>query len=150
MGFLPVVSGLRRRKTVTKKDIIEIVARKTGHKKNHIKIITECVFDVFTERLATERRMEIRNFGVFKVKDTPARIGRNPISKEAADVPARRIVQFKAGKTMKEQVNSIEEQELSAPYGETPAAIVSPAEEANPSTSSNEAGPGVENTGGTL
>ena len=90
---------------MTKKDIIEIVARKTGHKKNHIKIITECVFDVFTERLATERRMEIRNFGVFKVKDTPARIGRNPVSKEAADVPARRIVQFKAGKTMKEWVN---------------------------------------------
>ncbi len=102
---------------MTKKDIIEIVARKTGHKKNHIKIITECVFDVFTERLATERRMEIRNFGVFKVKDTPARIGRNPVSKEAADVPARRIVQFKAGKTMKEWVN-----QAGGPSGPPPTA----------------------------
>lgn len=90
---------------MTKKDIIEIVAEQTGNKKNHTKIIVECVLETFIERLAKEKRIEIRNFGVFKVKDTPARVGRNPVTKEAADVSARRIVQFKAGKTMKRLVN---------------------------------------------
>lgn len=89
---------------MTKKEIIEIVAQRTGQRKNHTKVIIECVFDVFIETLARERRIEVRNFGVFRVKETPARIGRNPVTKESADVPARNIVQFKAGKFMKDIV----------------------------------------------
>ncbi len=89
---------------MTKKEIIEIVAQRTGQRKNHTKVIIECVFDVFIETLARERRIEVRNFGVFRVKETPARIGRNPVTKESADVPARNIVQFKAGKYMKDIV----------------------------------------------
>ncbi len=95
--------------SVTKKDIIDIVSKRTGYKKNHTKDIVEKVLQVFMERLAQESRMEIRNFGVFKVKRTPRRIGRNPVTKEVADVPARNIVQFKAGKLMKEWVNNPEE-----------------------------------------
>lgn len=90
---------------MTKKEIIEIVSERTKLKKNHTKAIVECVLDVFIETLAQEGRIEIRNFGVFKVKRTPARIGRNPVTKESADVPARNIVQFKAGKYMKEHVS---------------------------------------------
>ena len=89
---------------MTKKEIIEIVAQRTRQKKNHTKAIVECVFDVFIKMLAKEGRIEVRNFGVFKVKRTPARIGRNPVTKESADVPARNIVQFKAGKYMKDRV----------------------------------------------
>jgi len=91
---------------VTKKEIIEIVSQRTKLKKNYTKAIVECVFDVFIETLAEEGRIEVRNFGVFKVKRTPARVGRNPVTKESADVPARNIVQFKAGKQMKELVSS--------------------------------------------
>jgi nucleoid DNA-binding protein len=77
---------------MTKKDIVEIVANSAKDKKNHIKMIVETVFDVFMDLLAEQRRVEVRNFGVFKV------------TKEIADVPARKIVQFKAGKTMKDRV----------------------------------------------
>jgi nucleoid DNA-binding protein len=90
---------------VTKKEIIEAVSEKTNTKKAHSRAIVESVLDVFIEILASEGRIEIRNFGVFKVKDTPARIGRNPVTREVADVPARKIIQFKAGKEMKEVVN---------------------------------------------
>ena len=89
---------------MTKKEIVEIVSEKTKLKKNHTKAIVECVLDVFIDTLATEGRIEVRNFGVFKVKRTPARVGRNPLTKESADVPARNIVQFKAGKYMKDRV----------------------------------------------
>ena len=89
---------------MTKKEIIEIVSEQTKLKKNHTKAVVESVFEVFVEILASEKRIEVRNFGVFKVKRTPARIGRNPVTKESADVPARNIVQFKAGKHMKERV----------------------------------------------
>ena len=89
---------------VTKKEIIEIVSQRTRQKKSHTKTIVECVFDSFIETLARERRIEVRNFGVFRVKRTPARVGRSPVTKESADVPARNIVQFKAGKYMRDRV----------------------------------------------
>ena len=91
---------------MTKKDIIDIVAERTGLKRNFTSTVIECILEEFIEKLAKEKRIEIRNFGVFKVKDTPARIGRNPKTREVAEVPARKIIQFKAGKTMKELVIS--------------------------------------------
>lgn len=101
---------------MTKKEIIELVAERTKLNKNLTKAIVECVLDVFIEILASEKRIEVRNFGVFKVKRTPARVGRNPVTKETADVPARNIVQFKAGKFMKELVaDDVPENEPSAP-----------------------------------
>lgn len=108
---------------MTKKEIIEIVAQRTRQKKNHTKAIVECVFDVFIETLAREKRIEVRNFGVFKVKRTPARVGRNPVTKESADVPARNIVQFKAGKYMKDRVGrgrKPEGREVESPETEGP------------------------------
>ena len=89
---------------MTKKDIVEIVVERTGQRKSHAGIIVECTFDVFMKMLAKERRIEIRNFGTFQIKPTPARIGRNPVTRETAEVPARNIVQFKAGRLMKNLV----------------------------------------------
>ncbi len=67
-----------------------------------------CVFDVFTDMLVKERHIEVRDFGVFVVRQTPARVGRNPLTRESAEVPARNIIRFKAGKKMKEAVNESE------------------------------------------
>ncbi len=92
-----------------KKDIIQLVAtrmRQIGQpiKINHIKVIVECVLEVFIDQLKKSGRIEIRNFGVFNLKKTPSRIGRNPITGEEAEIKARYFVQFKAGRTMKKSV----------------------------------------------
>ncbi len=105
---------------MTKKEIIELVAERTKLNKNLTKAIVECVLDVFIEILANEKRIEVRNFGVFKVKRTPARVGRNPVTKETADVPARNIVQFKAGKYMKELVANEQAQAEQTALGSQP------------------------------
>ncbi len=94
---------------MTKKEIINVIAeklRKEGEpiNKNYIRAIVETTFDVFIGKLVEEGRIEIRDFGTFKMKRSPARVGRNPVTKEEAVVPARNIVQFKAGKYMKEMV----------------------------------------------
>jgi nucleoid DNA-binding protein len=103
---------------VTKKEIIELVSEKTGTTKPHSRIIFESMLDVFTETLSSEGRIEIRNFGVFKVKESPPRIGRNPVTKEVAEVPARRVIQFKPGKQMRDVVSEIKP---AAPQAETGA-----------------------------
>jgi len=91
---------------VTKKEIIDIVSKNTKQPRNHVKIVVEAILDVFIEQISKEGRIELRDFGVFKVRKTPARIGRNPMTKVEAEVPSRNIIQFKAGKLMKNLVNN--------------------------------------------
>ncbi len=89
---------------MVKKDIIEFVNKNTTHETRQISAIVECLLNVFMEILARERRIEIRDFGVFEVRRTPPRVGRNPVTGEQAPVPARNIVHFKAGKRMRRVV----------------------------------------------
>ena len=92
---------------MTKKFLINLIAdrlQENSFKKPHLETIVETTLEVFIESLADTGRIEIRNFGVFTVKRTPARPGRNPVTGEEAIVPERNFVQFKAGKEMKEKV----------------------------------------------
>ena len=92
---------------MTKKDLILLIAarlQENSLKKPHIETIVETTPEVFIESLADTGRIELRNFGVFTVKRTPERPGRNPVTGEEAIVPERNFVQFKAGRVMKERV----------------------------------------------
>jgi len=93
---------------LTKKDIVMKVSNETNLTQIDVKKIVQKTLDVISESLQVGETVELRNFGVFKVKRTPARVGRNPVTKESADVPSRNIVQFKAGKFMKERVAKTE------------------------------------------
>ena len=62
------------------------------------------MFDAIIETLATEGRVELRNFGAFAVKRRKARAGRNPRTGEKVSVPERLTVTFKAGREMGPQV----------------------------------------------
>ena len=49
--------------------------------------------------------MELRNFGVFEVRLTKKRVGRNPKKpQETVEIPPRAIVKFSAGKIMRQRV----------------------------------------------
>ncbi len=50
------------------------------------------------------RTVELRNFGVFKVKSRRPRIGRNPKTGAMVPIPERKVVSFKAGMVMKKKV----------------------------------------------
>jgi DNA-binding protein HU-beta len=49
-------------------------------------------------------KVQLVGFGVFEVKDRPARMGRNPRTKEQIEIPASRTPQFKAGKALKDSI----------------------------------------------
>ena len=42
----------------------------------------------------------------FEVKDTPARIGRNPKTGVELEIPAKKVVKFKAGTTLADKVDA--------------------------------------------
>ncbi|MFA5431184.1 MAG: HU family DNA-binding protein [Candidatus Omnitrophota bacterium] len=48
--------------------------------------------------------MELRNFGIFKIKERKSRTGRNPRTGQTVPVPPRKVVVFKPGLEMKKLV----------------------------------------------
>ncbi len=89
---------------MTKKDIVLKIADETGLKQADVKLVVQKTFDIITEALAMGDKIELRNFGVFKIKERRPRVGRNPRTGEAVPVPPRRVVVFKPGLEMKSKI----------------------------------------------
>ncbi len=86
---------------MTKKDIVLKITDLTGIKQVDVKTIVQKTFDVIIESLIRSEKVELRNFGVFKIKERKARFGRNPRTGESVPVPPRKVVVFKPGLEMK-------------------------------------------------
>jgi len=91
-------------KNMTKKDIVLKITDLTGIKQVDVKRIVQKTFDVIVDSLDRNEKVELRNFGVFKLKERKARIGRNPRTGESVAVPPRRVVVFKSGLEMKKKI----------------------------------------------
>lgn len=93
-------------RTVTKKEVAKRVAKAMGQKIYVTEEFVNIVFESLREILAEadpEIRIEIRDFGVFEVKQTkPKPKARNPRTGEIIYVPARRKTHFKPGKLLKD------------------------------------------------
>ena len=89
---------------MTKKDIVLKVSDETNLKQIDVKRVVQKTFDCIVEALIRGENIELRNFGVFKIKQRKSRTGRNPRTGEVVPVPPRKVVVFKAGLEMKKKV----------------------------------------------
>ena len=89
---------------MTKKEIVKTISDACQLTQLQTKEIVQRTFDAIVETLVEEKRIELRNFGVFEVKTRASRIGRNPRTGDQVPVPERRVVTFRPGKRMKELV----------------------------------------------
>jgi nucleoid DNA-binding protein len=89
---------------MTKKDIILKVSDETNLKQIDVKKVVQKTFDCIIESLARGEKIELRNFGVFKIKQRKSRTGRNPRTNQVIPVPPRKVVVFKSGLEMKQKV----------------------------------------------
>jgi nucleoid DNA-binding protein len=95
---------------VTKKEIVKTISDEIGLTQLKTKEIVQKTFDAIVETLVEERRIELRNFGVFEVKKRAARKARNPRTGAKVYVPEKYVVTFKPGKEMEEKVRELERQ----------------------------------------
>lgn len=92
---------------MTKKDIVLQVAQRPGLKdltQAQIKSVIQAALEHIVESLAKGQTIELRNFGVFKVRTRKGRMGRNPKTGQKVPVPDRKVVVFRAGLVMKKKV----------------------------------------------
>ena len=85
---------------MTKKDICIAVAEQAGISVLQTEKVVQMTFDAIVSTLITERRLELRGFGVFEVRQRAARRARNPRTGEKVFVPERLVVRFKPSKEL--------------------------------------------------
>ena len=89
---------------MNKTELINEIAANSGLSKKDSEKALSAVVDAITQALVAGDKVQLVGFGIFDVKNRAARIGRNPKTKEAINIPATRTPQFKAGKALKDAV----------------------------------------------
>jgi nucleoid DNA-binding protein len=91
--------------TITKRELVIKISNETGLTQQQVFDVIQRTLDSITDSLSSGDTVVMRNFGAFQVKETKAKIGRNPKDPDKdVPIPARAVVKFKPGKEMKEQV----------------------------------------------
>ena len=89
---------------MNKVELIAQSAEKSGLSKKDAEKALAAVIDTITEAVSNGDKVQLVGFGSFEVKQREARVGRNPKTKEAIEIPATRVPVFKAGRALKDSV----------------------------------------------
>ena len=92
---------------MTKSELIDaIVEQQDQITRREAEVVVNRILDAIGDALKRGERVELRGFGSFYAKLRNARIGRNPKTGAAVEVPAKVVPQFKPGKELRERVDS--------------------------------------------
>lgn len=97
---------------MNKTQLVDSVAQITGLSKVDALRAVEATFDTITKTLAMKEQVVLVGFGSFGVKKRAARIGRDPRTGGALQIPEAMVAFFKAGKALKDAVNESAEEEV--------------------------------------
>jgi integration host factor subunit beta len=90
--------------TITKKELVHRIADETRQTKVVVKDVIQRFLDEIVNELVAGNRLEFREFGVFEIRQRASRLAQNPRTLEKVEVPAKRVVKFKAGRLMRQKI----------------------------------------------
>lgn len=91
---------------MNKSELIDAVAETADLPKAAAARAIDAMTETITSSLKSGNSVALVGFGSFNIKDRPARTGRNPQTGEPIQIKAARVPSFKAGKALKDSVNS--------------------------------------------
>jgi integration host factor subunit beta len=92
---------------MTKSELVMRIAERNPHLyQRDVERIVSTIFEEITGALTRGDRVELRGFGAFSVKGRNARVGRNPRTGETVHVARKFVPYFKAGKELRERMNT--------------------------------------------
>ncbi len=86
-------------------ELNEKIAAAHGISKTDAKAIVDGVFAAIAEAAKAGEEIALAGFGKFKVKDSPAREGRNPSTGETIQIAASKKLGFAPAKALKDRLN---------------------------------------------
>jgi DNA-binding protein HU-beta len=91
---------------VTKTELVNSMAEKAGLSKADTEKALKAFVESVTDALQKDDKISLVGFGTFSVGERAARTGKNPQTGAALQIPAAKVPKFKAGKALKDAVNS--------------------------------------------
>jgi len=89
---------------MNKAQLIDEVANQTGLTKRTSREAVNAVISAITDSLGREEKVTLVDFGTFQVMERKARKGVNPQTREAINIPAKKVPKFRPGKGLREKV----------------------------------------------
>ena len=89
---------------MNKTELIAIAAENAGLTKKDTERLLNAAIDAITLALVRGEKVQLSGFGTYETKTREARVGRNPHTKEAIEIPATRVPSFKASKALKDTI----------------------------------------------
>ena len=89
---------------MNKTELIALTAERTGLTKKDTERVINAALDAVSAAMAQGDKVQLSGFGAFDVKDREARVGRNPHTKEAIEIPATRVPVFKPSKALRDLI----------------------------------------------
>lgn len=89
-----------------KADLVSTIAENAGISKKEAEAAYNAFVDYITETCQSGDRCAVPGLGSFSISSRKARTGRNPRTNETIKIPASKSVRFKAGKDLREAVNT--------------------------------------------
>jgi DNA-binding protein HU-beta len=89
---------------MNKAELIAAVAEKSEISKAKAGEVLDALLETITDNVAWGGAVQLMGFGTFSTSKRAARVGRNPATGEAIEVPAKKVVKFKPGKTLSDSV----------------------------------------------
>lgn len=86
-------------------ELADAIATSAGMTKAEAKKVVDAVFAAITDAAAKGEEVSLSAFGKFKIKDSPAREGRNPSTGATIQIAASRKLTFSAAKSVKDKLN---------------------------------------------
>ena len=91
---------------LTKGQLIEKIAQLEGYTAWQAEVAVNTIFDEMSRALKENKRVEVRGFGTFEVREYQPYTGRNPKTGDLVDVAEKRAPFFKSGKALKAILNN--------------------------------------------
>ncbi len=97
---------MAQNETLSKSDIIDQIAGEADMAKKDVKTVVDHFLEAISNQLNSGGKVQLTGFGTFEVRERQAREGVKPGTSEKIQIPASKAPAFKAGKSLKEVVNS--------------------------------------------
>jgi DNA-binding protein HU-beta len=86
---------------MTRTEVIDSMANRTGMEKKEVKRFLENLTMLVEETIKQGGEVPLKGLGKFKVHHRKARMGRNPLTGEEIQIPAKTVVKFTIAKALK-------------------------------------------------
>ena len=96
---------IKTRQNLKKKEIVNNLKSTIGFSSKNLLKITDDIIDVIIDVLAKDKKLNIKNFGSFKILDKKERLGRNPKNKKKFIISSRKSISFLSAKKLNRAVN---------------------------------------------